>query len=75
VDKQVLECVEEFHKYKQSNQLLLLPFVTIQDYLFLLRDISRELGNRFGSRAMWLLAAAVSDFHIPSERMVHSSLI
>jgi phosphopantothenate-cysteine ligase len=52
------------------DRLLLLDFCTVSDYLFLLRDISRVLGTELGANAMWYLAAAVSDFHVPPDRMV-----
>lgn len=61
------KAILEYQKY--SDRLLLIPFVTVQDYLFLLRDISRALGQSCGGNAMWYLAAAVSDFHIPEKQM------
>lgn len=58
-------------KYKQaqsSNLLLLLPFTTVNQYLYTLRSISREL-QVLESKALFYLAAAVSDFFLPQLRM------
>lgn len=53
------------HKMK----LLMVPFVTLGDYLWLLKGISKEL-NSVGNRAMLYLAAAASDFYIPKQELV-----
>jgi len=45
-----------------------LTFVTVDDYLFLLRAISKEL-SILGSNAIYYLAAAVSDFFLPMQKM------
>ena len=57
--------------------LLSIPFVTVDEYLFYLRGISRVLGSTtdssgrsLGQNTMYYLAAAVSDFFIPRQRMV-----
>lgn len=62
--------LKDYRRFKQTGRLLMLDYVTLNEYLFLLRDISRELGQSMGSRAMWYLAAAVSDFYIPVDQMV-----
>lgn len=48
--------------------LFLLDFVTVHDYLFQLRLLAHCL-QPLGSAALYYLAAAVSDFHIPPSRM------
>ncbi|KAI8907849.1 DNA/pantothenate metabolism flavoprotein [Gorgonomyces haynaldii] len=62
----------EIHqKYHQanSNQLLLkIDFTTLGEYLFLLRALTQVI-SKMGSRSMYYLAAAVSDFFIPEEKM------
>ncbi|TQS31414.1 hypothetical protein Golomagni_08303, partial [Golovinomyces magnicellulatus] len=58
----------EYKRAKDSNLLLMLPFVTIGDYLHELRAIAR-LMKPLGHRALLYLAAAVSDFFVPPERM------
>ena len=58
-------------KYKDANKnnlLLLLDFVTVNDYLFQLRLLAHCL-QPAGGAALFYLAAAVSDFHIPQSRM------
>ena len=47
----------------------MVEFSTLSDYLFLLRTISEASGPH-GPGIMFYLAAAVSDFYIPDEKMV-----
>lgn len=63
--KQVLE---QYRYAKQNRLLLLLPFTTITEYLFALRSLAGIL-KPVGNRAVFYLAAAVSDFFIPRDRM------
>ncbi|EFX01987.1 phosphopantothenate-cysteine ligase [Grosmannia clavigera kw1407] len=66
-DATALLCV--LRRYRAArDRLLALPFVTITDYLFELRAISRAM-HRVGSNGLLYLAAAVSDFFLPPERM------
>jgi len=51
-----------------KEQCLQLTYVSLGDYLWLLKGISREL-DQLGRRAMLYLAAAVSDFYIPRQQM------
>lgn len=64
------DIIKQFQQVQQEQRLLFLSFQTVCEYLYLLRDVSRELGEAMGPRAMWYLAAAVSDYHIPLQRMV-----
>lgn len=62
------------YKWAQRNNLLLpLPFVTINDYLWSLRTIA-GLMKPLGSQALFYLAAAVSDFFVPADRMVEHKI-
>jgi len=63
--KQVLQ---QYQAAKQNRLLLLLPFTSVSDYLFELRGMA-TLMQPLGARAMFYLAAAVSDFFIPRDRM------
>jgi phosphopantothenate-cysteine ligase len=45
-----------------------MTFVTVNDYLWLLRAVSQEL-SVLGRNAMYYLAAAVSDFFLPRQKM------
>ncbi|KAL2418119.1 Phosphopantothenate-cysteine ligase CAB2 [Exophiala dermatitidis] len=60
--------LQQYHHAKDNRLLLLLPFTTVTDYLFELRMLA-FLMQPLGNRAMFYLAAAVSDFFIPRERM------
>ncbi|KAG0067974.1 hypothetical protein BGZ93_008946 [Podila epicladia] len=58
-------------KYKSTQKagtLLSLDFVTVNDYLFLLREASQII-SKMDVHAMYYLAAAVSDFFIPRDKM------
>lgn len=63
--KQVLE---EYQYAKKNRLLLLLPFTTVTEYLFELRSLANLL-HPVGSKALFYLAAAVSDFFIPPDKM------
>jgi len=65
---QMLPILEKYRRVKNDNLLLLLPFVTITEYLHSLRLLAQSLAV-VGQRALFYLAAAVSDFFIPAERM------
>ncbi|KAI8062741.1 DNA/pantothenate metabolism flavoprotein [Gongronella butleri] len=67
-EQQVAAVLAEYQEAKQSNRLLLLDFVTLPDYLFKLKSSTRIL-SAMQSNVMYYLAAAVSDFFIPSEKM------
>ncbi|KAM3452038.1 hypothetical protein MY5147_008937 [Beauveria neobassiana] len=60
--------LREYKRARTSNMLLMLPFVTIGDYLHELRGIAR-LMRPLGPLGLLYLAAAVSDFFVPPERM------
>ncbi|KAF8652392.1 hypothetical protein AX16_004420 [Volvariella volvacea WC 439] len=62
---QTLTLYKEVHR---RGTLHTLTFVTVNDYLWLLRAISQEL-NVLGRKAMYYLAAAVSDFFLPRQKM------
>lgn len=64
----LLPVLHAYHQARQSGRLLTVPFVTVVEYLFLLRGISEAMAP-LGPRAMHYLAAAVSDFFIPSDRI------
>lgn len=58
---------------KNDNLLLILSFVTITEYLWELREVA-QLMKPLGPRAMFYLAAAVSDFFVPQDRMVEHKI-
>ncbi|CAG8777633.1 10983_t:CDS:2 [Cetraspora pellucida] len=60
--------LEKYQEFKKNETLLLLNFVTVTDYLFLLRSVTNIM-SVLKENAMYYLAAAVSDFFIPAQKM------
>jgi phosphopantothenate---cysteine ligase (ATP) len=60
--------LQQYQFAKKNRRLLLLPFATVTEYLFELKSLA-TLMQPLGNKAMFYLAAAVSDFFIPQERM------
>lgn len=59
-------------KYKaahESKQILYINFTSVVDYMWLLRAACECLAA-FDKHAVLYLAAAVSDFYVPSDQMV-----
>lgn len=54
---------------KRRGLMLSIPFVTVNEYLWMLRAVSEQMASA-GRQGMFYLAAAVSDFFLPPERMV-----
>jgi phosphopantothenate-cysteine ligase len=65
--------LRKYNDAKESNSLLMLPFVTITDYLFELRAIA-QLMRPLGPSGLLYLAAAVSDFFLPPDRMAEHKI-
>ncbi|RAL05154.1 phosphopantothenate--cysteine ligase CAB2 [Aspergillus ibericus CBS 121593] len=65
---QMRDVLRKYRYAKRNNLLLLLPFTTISEYLFELRSLA-QLMKPLGPNALFYLAAAVSDFFIPNDRM------
>ncbi|KAL6691787.1 DNA/pantothenate metabolism flavoprotein [Trichoderma pleuroticola] len=64
----ILDVLRKYQSARRDNMLLLLPFVTIGDYLHELRAVARLMAP-LGSSGLLYLAAAVSDFFVPPERL------
>ncbi|MCJ1376118.1 hypothetical protein MMC20_007358 [Loxospora ochrophaea] len=58
---------------KADQTLLLLPFTTVTEYLWKLRKFA-ILMRPLGSHALFYLAAAVSDFFIPKDRLAEHKI-
>ncbi|EPE24928.1 CoaB-like protein [Glarea lozoyensis ATCC 20868] len=69
----MLKVLRQYNSAKKQNLLLTLPFTTINDYLFVLRSIA-QLMRPLGPSGLLYLAAAVSDFFVPPERMVEHKI-
>jgi len=52
----------------------MIDFVTVREYLYMLRTVTKIMAL-LKDRALYYLAAAVSDFFIPREKMVSSKKI
>ncbi|KZT01223.1 phosphopantothenate-cysteine ligase [Laetiporus sulphureus 93-53] len=65
---QLLEVLTAYKAVHKEGTLHTLTFVTVNDYLWLLRAVSHELAI-LGRNALYYLAAAVSDFFLPRQRM------
>ncbi|OAA62479.1 phosphopantothenate-cysteine ligase [Niveomyces insectorum RCEF 264] len=73
-DEDAASMLSVWRRYRAAgDRLLALPFVTITDYLFELRAISRAM-HRLGPNGLLYLAAAVSDFFLPPERMAEHKI-
>ncbi|KAF3689999.1 Phosphopantothenate--cysteine ligase [Channa argus] len=72
VNQQVLpnitKVLKRYQEVKDSELLLPIEFNTLSEYLHLLKTAAQALST-LGSKAMFYLAAAVSDFYIPSSEM------
>ncbi|KAK4133327.1 DFP-domain-containing protein [Trichocladium antarcticum] len=69
----MLQVLRKYHDARDRNMLLVLPFVSISDYLHELRSIAR-LMRPLGPRGLLYLAAAVSDFFVPPDRMAEHKI-
>ncbi|KAL1540509.1 Phosphopantothenate--cysteine ligase 2 [Salvia divinorum] len=67
-EKTVKEAISNSHAATSCGTLLKLPFTTIFEYLQNLQLIASSMSS-LGSRALFYLAAAVSDFYVPWESM------
>jgi len=65
----LLGVLKTYKSVQKAGTMLTLNFVTVNDYLWLLRAVSKEL-SVLGKEAMYYLAAAVSDFFLPRQKMV-----
>jgi phosphopantothenate-cysteine ligase len=63
------DLLRSYKLVKGLGLLHTISFVTVHEYLFLLKGVSEILGG-VGRKAMYYLAAAVSDFFIPQQKMV-----
>ncbi|PWN50269.1 DFP-domain-containing protein [Violaceomyces palustris] len=60
--------LKAYHDARASGYLHKVSFVTVNEYLFLLREMSRVM-QPLGRKGMYYLAAAVSDFFVPSTKV------
>jgi phosphopantothenate-cysteine ligase len=70
---EMLRVLRQYAEVKRENKLLILSYVTITEYLWNLREVAK-LMRPLGPSAMFYLAAAVSDFFVPKDRMVEHKI-
>ncbi|KAK5164220.1 Phosphopantothenate--cysteine ligase cab2 [Saxophila tyrrhenica] len=70
---QMGDVLAKYKNAKQENTLLLLPFTTVNEYLWHLRDLAMSM-QPLGPNSLFYLAAAVSDFFVPADRMVEHKI-
>ncbi|KAK8073718.1 hypothetical protein PG994_004617 [Apiospora phragmitis] len=66
--EKMLSVLRKYNDAKRERKLLMIPFTTITDYLHELRAVA-QLMRPLGPNGLLYLAAAVSDFFVPSDRM------
>ncbi|KAI9637440.1 putative phosphopantothenate-cysteine ligase [Dioszegia hungarica] len=69
----LLPVLRAYNQAQESGSLLSMDFQTVNEYLWLLRAITREMAP-LGRRGMFYLAAAVSDFFLPDERVAEHKI-
>lgn len=69
----MLEVLRKYQQSRSEGTLLLLSYTTINEYLWNLREIATIM-KPLRSRAMFYLAAAVSDFFVPKDKMVEHKI-
>lgn len=67
----LLPVLQAYQKAQKEGTLLSIEFQTINEYLWLLKGVTGEMCS-LGRRGMFYLAAAVSDFFLPDDRIVSS---
>lgn len=65
----LLPVLRAYNKAHEEGALLGIEFQTVNDYLWLLRNVGQEM-QPLQRRGMFYLAAAVSDFFLPEDRVV-----
>ena len=65
--------LRRYTQVRAEGRLLVLDFVTVNEYLWLLRGLAVEM-RPLGARGLFYLAAAVSDFFVPRGRMVEHKI-
>ncbi|KAI4875074.1 hypothetical protein NFI96_033369 [Prochilodus magdalenae] len=64
----IVTVLKRYQAVKEAGLLLPVEFSTLSEYLHLLKAAAQALSS-IGSKAMFYLAAAVSDFYIPASEM------
>ncbi|WWD02621.1 hypothetical protein V865_000661 [Kwoniella europaea PYCC6329] len=71
--KSLLPILQAYHEAQSSGSLLSVEFQTVNDYLWLLKAVTASMAS-LGRRGMFYLAAAVSDFFLPEEKVAEHKI-
>ncbi|WVF72835.1 hypothetical protein IAT40_007653 [Kwoniella sp. CBS 6097] len=69
----LLPILQAYHKAQEEGTLLSVDYQTVNDYLWLLRAVTASMAS-LGRRGMYYLAAAVSDFFLPEEKIAEHKI-
>lgn len=69
----MIRVYRDYQQAKRHGTLLTISFTTVTEYLWELREVAKLL-QPLGCNAMFYLAAAVSDFFVPKDRMVEHKI-
>ncbi|WRT68441.1 uncharacterized protein IL334_005417 [Kwoniella shivajii] len=69
----LLPILKAYHESQSSGTLLSVEFQTVNDYLWLLKAVTASMAS-LGRRGMYYLAAAVSDFFLPEEKVAEHKI-
>lgn len=70
---EMLVVLRKYKEAKESKSLLLIPFTNVNQYLYTLKLMAILL-QKIEDKALFYLAAAVSDFFLPQSRMPHHKI-
>ncbi|KAK4683675.1 phosphopantothenate---cysteine ligase (ATP), partial [Tremellales sp. Uapishka_1] len=71
--KQLLPILKAYHRSQSEGTILSIDFQTVNEYLWLLKSVTAIMAP-LGRRGMFYLAAAVSDFFLPEERVAEHKI-
>ncbi|WWC93818.1 hypothetical protein V866_000654 [Kwoniella sp. B9012] len=71
--KSLLPILQAYHEAQSSGSLLSVEFQTVNDYLWLLKAVTASMAS-LGRGGMFYLAAAVSDFFLPEEKVAEHKI-
>lgn len=62
--------LQHYQFYRQTNRFISISFETLDEYTERLQFISQQIHHfSYGSRSLIFLAAAVSDFYLPLDKV------
>lgn len=70
ISHEARRAVKRMHEVISEKRLLVVEYVSVQEYILTLRHIAMMMKSRaLGERTMICLAAAVSDFYVPEDNL------